>query len=83
MHNSVFLSNSATKCVRAKAEESPFSVNAVQRQCFNVSRLIFARLHFSLRNTECVSVKKAAIIFFYLLDIAYTTNALQQTYLKR
>lgn len=79
MHNSIFLSNSATKCVRAKAEESPFSVNAVQRHCFNVSSLIFARLHISLRNTECVLVKKAAIIFFYLLDIAYTTNAIQQT----
>lgn len=83
MHNSDFLSNSATKCVRAKAEESPVSANAVQRQCFDVSRLIFARLHISLRNTECVSVKKAAVIFFYLLDIAYTTNALQQTCSKR
>lgn len=41
LHNTFFLSSSAAKCVRAKAEESPCSGNVMQSfQCFQGERLI-------------------------------------------
>lgn len=76
LHNTFFLSGPTTKCVRAKAEESPSLSGNVMHEYFSVFRVIsLPGLHILLHITTCISFQQVGIMCFYLFDTAYTSSA--------
>lgn len=68
------LSNKARQAKRQRRAPARLT-SCKSLSVFRVKGCIFARLHISLRITECIALEEVNIICLCLLDIAYTFGA--------